>query len=56
MVGGGRRDVPRVRPSVLETLVLAAGQKRETDRAMVARVLVVIPCRSIASVTNPNMS
>lgn len=53
--GGGRGgDVPRVRARVLETLVLAAGQKRETDRTMITRMLIVVPYTDqIASVTCP---
>lgn len=56
LVGGGRRDVPGVRSSVEETLVLAAGQKRETDRAVIARVLVVIPCRKINHISCRSLS
>ena len=51
---GSGRDVSRVGPGVLETLVLAAGQKRETDRTMITRMLIVVPYTDqIASVTCP---
>ena len=36
--------MPRMRPRVLEALVLSAGKESETYRSVITRVLIVVAC------------